>query len=361
VKVNQAKFPVQLMCRLLHVSKSGYYAWDERPLCERKRVDMTLIGTIDAIHRRSRGAYGSPNIHAELADDHGIRVGRKRVARLMRAANIQGIRLRRFVITTRRDPAAKPVTDLVERRFYAEAPNRLWVADITYIPTWAGFLYLAAVLDVFSRKAVGWAMATHLRTELVLAALNMAIAQRRARGVIHHADHGCQYTSTAFGNRCVEAGIMPSMGSVGDCYDNAMAESFWATLEREVLSQRCFRTHAEARRAVFEWLEGWYNPHRRHSSLGYRSPMNYERHALKQQAAELKIAPIICRQKSGGTQGQGYAARVAPRVSHAFGFSHHAAQHLPLTRQTGLLLPSDRNPGSRNPRTEQKGIISTPE
>ena len=191
MKVNQATYPVRVMCRLLQVSASGYYAWDERPLCERALVDRTLTGKIDAIHRRSRGAYGAPNIHAELADDHGIRVGRKRVARLMRAANLQGIRLRRFVVTTRRDPAAKPVTDLVERRFYAEAPNRLWVADITYIPTWAGFLYLAAVLDVFSRKAVGWAMATHLRTELVLAALNMAITQRHARGVIHHADHGC--------------------------------------------------------------------------------------------------------------------------------------------------------------------------
>jgi putative transposase len=289
VKVNQAQFPVQLMCRLLHVSKSGYYAWDERPLCERARVDRDLTGKIGAIHRRSRGAYGAPNIHAELADDQGIRVGRKRVARLMRAANLQGIRLRRFVVTTRRDPAAMPVRDLVERRFYAEAPNRLWVADITYIPTWAGFLYLAA--------------------------LNMAITQRRARGVIHHADHGCQYTSTAFGNRCVEAGIMPSMGSVGDCYDNAMAESFWATLEREVLSQRCFRTQADARLAVFEWLEGWYNPHRRHSSLGYRSPMNYERHALKQQAVEIKNAPIVYQPKSGDTQGQGYAASVAPRGS----------------------------------------------
>ena len=192
MKVNQAKYPVRLMCHLLHVSKSGYYAWDERPLCERERVDIALTGQIEAIHRRSRGAYGSPNIHAELADDHGIRVGRKRVARLMRAAHIRGVTLRRFVVTTRRDPAAKPVTDLVERRFYAQAPNRLWVADATYIPTWTGFLYLAMVLDVYSRKIVGWAMGNCLNTELMLAALDMAIAQRRPRGVIHHSDRGCQ-------------------------------------------------------------------------------------------------------------------------------------------------------------------------
>ena len=285
MKVNQAKFPVRLMCHLLHVSKSGYYAWDERPLCERERVDIELTGKIEAIHRRSRGAYGSPNIHAELADDHGIRVGRKRVARLMRAAHIRGVTLRRFVVTTRRDPTAKPVIDLVQRRFYAQAPNRLWVADATYIPTWTGFLYLAMVLDVYSRKIVGWAMGNQLNTELMLAALDMAIAQRRPAGVIHHSDRGCQYTSYAFGKRCTQAGIRPSMGRVGDAYDNAMAESFFASLEREVIDRQRFRNQIEARRAVFSWLESWYNPFRRHSSLGYRSPMNYERHALSRLAA----------------------------------------------------------------------------
>jgi transposase InsO family protein len=273
------------MCRLLNISKSGYYAWDERPMCERARVDIALTSKIDAIHRRSRGTYGSPNIHAELSDDHGIRVGRKRVARLMRAANIRGVTLRRFVVTRRRDPGAKPVVDLVERRFYAEAPNRLWVADATYIPTWAGFLYLAMVLDVYSRKVVGWAMGNHLNTELMLAALDMAIAQRRPAGVIHHSDRGCQYTSYAFGKRCTQAGIRPSMGRVGDAYDNAMAESFFATLEREVIDRQRFHSQIDARRAVFSWLESWYNPYRRHSSLGYRSPMNYERHALSRLAA----------------------------------------------------------------------------
>ncbi len=159
----------------------------------------------------------------------------------------------------------------------APGPNRLWVADITYIPTWAGFLYLAVVLDAFSRRIVGWAMATHLRTELVLEALNMALAQRRPAGVIHHSDQGTQYTSIAFGIRCREAGARPSMGSVGDCFDNAMCESFFATLECELLDRRRFHTQAEARMAVFEFIEGWYNPHRRHSALDYLSPINYER------------------------------------------------------------------------------------
>jgi putative transposase len=265
------------MCRVLKISRSGYYAWCDRPLSTRARRDLWLTEKIEEIHRRSRGVYGSPMIHAELADDYGVRVGRKRVARLMREAGLRGASLRRFVITTTSDPKAKRPPDLVERRFFAEGPNRLWVADITFIPTWSGFLYLAMVLDVYSRRVVGWAMETHLRTELILAALEMALVQRRPKGVIHHSDPGCQYTSYAFGKRCQEAGVMPSIGSVGDAYDNAMAESFFATLERELLSRRRFPSAAEAKMAVFEWLEGWYNPHRRHSSIGYRSPVNYER------------------------------------------------------------------------------------
>ncbi len=246
-------------------------------MSERARTDLMLTGKIEAIHRRSKGVYGSPNIHAELADEHGVRVGRKRVARLMRAAGMRGATLRRYVVTTQPDLKAPRAVDLVERQFYSEGPDRLWVADITYIPTWAGFLYLAVVMDVYSRRIVGWAMETHLRTELILAALNMAITQRRPTAVIHHSDRGCQYTSYAFGKRCREADVMPSMGSVGDAYDNAMAESFFASLERELLDRRRFKTQAEAKMAVFEWIEGWYNPHRRHSSLGYRSPVNYER------------------------------------------------------------------------------------
>ena len=236
-----------------------------------------LTGKIAAIHRRSRETYGAPTIHAELADDHGIRVGRKRVARLMRQSGLRGATLRKYVVTTTSDPAAAKPIDLVERRFFADAPDRLWVADMTYIPTWSGWLYLAIVLDVYSRKVIGWAMDTSMHTELILEALQRAVTQRQPRGVIHHSDRGSQYTSYAFGKRCQEAGIMPSMGSVGDAYDNAMAESFFATLEREVLDCRRFKSQAEARMAIFEWIEGWYNPHRRHSGLGYRSPVNYER------------------------------------------------------------------------------------
>jgi putative transposase len=192
VKVNQATHPVGMMCRLLKVSRSGYYGWLERPMCARAREDVALTGKIEAIHRGSKGVYGSPMIHAELADDHQIRVGRKRVARLMRCAGLRGATLRKFVVTTLRDPQAERAVDLVDRKFYTEAPDRLWVADITYVPTWSGFLYLAIVLDVYSRRIVGWAMETHLKTELILAALNMAITQRRPSAVIHHSDQGCQ-------------------------------------------------------------------------------------------------------------------------------------------------------------------------
>ena len=264
------------MCRVFGVSPSGFYAWNGRAPSARAVRDAELTVRIRVFHARSKGAYGAPNIHEDLRDE-GIRVGRKRVARLMKADGLQGVSRRKWVTTTVRDAEATPAADLVERQFAADAPNRLWVADITYIPTWAGFLYLAVVLDAVSRKIVGWAMAEHLRTELVLAVLNMALGQRRAKGLVHHSDHGTQYTSIAFGLRCKEAKIRPSMGTVGDAYDNAMCESFFATLECELLARRCFPTKAEARMAVFEFIEGWYNPTRRHSSLGRISPVEFER------------------------------------------------------------------------------------
>jgi len=251
----------------------------------RREADIGLTAKIHAIHRRSRGTYGAPRVHAELTDDHGLRVGCKRVARLMRAASLQGFTPKRFVRTTVRDETNAAAIDLVNRQFKATAPDQLWVADITYIPTWAGFLYLAIVLDVFSRKIVGWAMENHLRTELILAALNMALVLRRPAGIVHHSDRGCQYTSYAFGKRCQEMNVMPSMGSVGDAYDNAMAETFFATLEKELLSQGPFKSQAEAPTATFRFLEGWYNPHRRHSALGYLSPINFERKLITQQYA----------------------------------------------------------------------------
>ena len=276
MSANQAIYGVATMCRVLAVSASGYYAWLKRPPSARARADAALTARIRAVHQYSRGTYGAPRIHQELLAAE-IRTGCKRIARLMRTAGLKGASRRRWMVTTVREQNHRPAPDLVNRNFAASAPNCVWVADITYIPTWAGFLYLAVVLDVFSRRIVGWAMATHLRTELVLAALNMAIGQRRPAAVIHHSDQGSQYTALAFGRRCDEAGVRPSMGSVGDCFDNAMCESFFATLECELLDRRHFKTQIEARMAIFEFIEGWYNPHRRHSAINYLSPIDFER------------------------------------------------------------------------------------
>jgi putative transposase len=263
------------MCRLLGVSPSGFYAAVARPLSQRATRDLVLSAKLEAAHAASRGTYGAPRLHAELAAT-GDHVGKKRVARLMRKARLIGISPRKARFTTVRDPAGRPSDDLVKRDFTARGPDQLWVADITYVPTWAGFLYLAVVLDAWSRRIVGWAMSTSLKTAVVLDALNMAVAQRQPRNVVHHSDHGCQYTSIAFGLRCREAGVRPSMGTVGDAYDNAMCESFFGTLECELLERRRFHSQAEARMAVFDYLEGFYNPRRRHSALDYKSPIEYE-------------------------------------------------------------------------------------
>jgi len=276
MSANQASFPIATLARVLGVSASGYYAWLHRPPSAHAPADAALLKRIRTVHAGSRETYGAPRVHAELRAG-GERHGRKRIARLMRRAGLVGASRRRGgPVTPRRDREARPAPDLVDRNFTADRPNRLWVADITFIPTAAGFLYLAVVLDAWSRKVVGWAMANHLRTELVLDALEMAVGQRRPRGVIHHSDQGSQYTSLAFGARCKEAGVRPSMGSVGDAYDNALCESFFATLECELLDRRRFASQAEARTAVFSFIEGFYNPVRLHSALGYRSPIAYE-------------------------------------------------------------------------------------
>ena len=264
-----------MMCRLLEVSTSGYYAWLKRPLSQRSREDAILLEKIRMFHLRSRGTYGVPRIHLDLREE-GVWVGRKQVARLMQAACLQGVSRRKHTRTTIRRSGARPAPDLVNRNFVADRPDQLWVADITYVHTWVGFLYLAVVMDAWSRKIVGWAMANHLRTELVIDALQMAIEQRQPEGVIHHSDQGSQYTSLAFGKRCRDAGVRPSMGSIGDYYDNAFCESFFATLECELLDLQSFQSRVVAGRAVFEFIVGWYNPHRRHSSIGYASPMRYE-------------------------------------------------------------------------------------
>ena len=214
MRAHQAVYPVQTMCRVLEVSRSGYYAWRRREPSARAQSDATLTARIREVHEDSRKTYGSPRIHAELQEE-GQRVGRKRVARLMRGARLEGASRRRFVKTTQRAEDARPAPDLVDRDFSVSGPDQLWVADITYVPTWAGFLYLAVVLDAWSRRIVGWAMATHLRTELVLDALDMALWQRRPEAVIHHSDQGTQYTSIAFGLRCKQAGVRPSMATLG--------------------------------------------------------------------------------------------------------------------------------------------------
>ena len=276
VEQEKANHPVRTLCRTLGVSPSGYYAWRDRGPSVHQQRDLELAVLVREAHRLGRGTYGAPRVHAELREA-GEHVARKRVARLMREQDLAGVRRRRFVTTTVADPAADPAPDLVGRDFTAPAPDRLWVADITYLPTRAGFCYLAAITDAFSRRVVGWSMATHMRTELITAALDMALTRRSpGQGLVHHSDRGSQYTSLAFGQRLRDAGIAPSVGAAGSCYDNAMAESFFATLEKELIDRSDWATPADARAAVFEYIEVFYNRIRRHSGTGYLSPAAFE-------------------------------------------------------------------------------------
>ena len=265
-----------MLCQVLDVSTSGYYAWCDRPSSQRAKDDEKLTEQIRAFHQRSNGTYGAPRIFQDLREV-GVHTSKKRVARLMRQAKICGVSRRKGILTTQGSITDEKVPDLVKRDFRVDKPNKLWVADITYIKTWSGFLYLSVVIDAFSRRVVGWAMASHLKTQLVLDALDMALWNRRPDGVIHHSDQGSQYTSYAFGQRCAKMGVRPSVGSVGDCFDNALCESFFATLECEVIDRESFPNHGQAKLAIFEYIEGWYNPHRRHSALKYQSPITYEK------------------------------------------------------------------------------------
>ncbi len=267
---------VAVACRVLRVSTAGYYEWRERGPSARAVADEALSAEIAEIHQLSRGTYGSPRVHAELRLGRDVRCGRKRVARLMRTAGLQGAFRRR---TRRRQPAPPVHDDLVQRRFVADAPDKLWVTDITEHPTREGKVYLAAVLDVYSRRIVGWSIADHLRSELVVDALEMARWRRRPpRGqTVVHSDRGSQYTSWAFGQRLRAAGLLGPMGRVGSAYDNAMMESFFGTLQLELLDRCRWQTRAELATAIFEWIEGWYNPRRRHTSIENLSPVDYER------------------------------------------------------------------------------------
>lgn len=235
---NQAVYPVRSLCRVLGVSASGFYAWRDRPRSARAMNNAVLTERIRQIHADSDQTYGMPRVRAELRAQ-GVTVSRQRVARLMRHAGLQGVSRRRaYIVTTQRNERQRPAPDLVQRRFHADSPNALWVADMTYVPTWAGFIYLAVVLDAWSRRIVGWSIGEEMNTDLVLGALNMALQQRRPEQVIHHSDQGSQYTSLAFGNRCRQMGVRPSMGTVGDAFDNAMAESFFASLECELIDRK---------------------------------------------------------------------------------------------------------------------------
>jgi putative transposase len=276
IAAEKATFPVRFMCRNLGVSPSGYYDRARRPPSRREIDNVFLTKRITQIWEASRRTYGAPRIWAELRFEGHV-ISPKRVARLMRAARIQGVHVRRRYRTTRRALGVAPAPDLVRRRFDVAEPDRVWVADITYVRTVEGFLHLAAVMDLHSRRIVGWQMTPHLRTELVVDALEMAISRRRpAAGLVHHSDQGTQYTSFAFGRRLREAGLLPSMGAVGTAYDNAVVESFFGTLKRELLPGRRFPTRTQARSAIFEWIEVFYNRQRRHSTLGQLSPAEFE-------------------------------------------------------------------------------------
>jgi putative transposase len=294
IDAKKAQHPVSLLCSVLGVSRAGYYAFKQRPVSPRALRDAELCEQIGAIHSESEGTYGWPRIHAELRH-RGVRVSRKRVARLMREAGLSGMVRRRRGKTTISVPGIATAPDLVRRDFAPTAPNRLWVADLTEIATWEGKLYLAVVVDCYSRRCVGWAMAEHMRAELVVEALEMAIWHRRPNvGLVHHSDRGGQYVSLIFGQTARAAGINISMGAKGCALDNAVCEAFFATLKKELTRRRSWPSRRELQTAVFAWIEGWYNRRRLHSTLGYLSPLEYENRTLDQTGAGLaasRLAP----------------------------------------------------------------------
>jgi putative transposase len=282
IEAKKAEHSIKTMCRVLEVSRSGFHAWQRREPCQRVREDERLLARIRQIHKANRRVYGSPRIHAELVLEDGERIGRKRVERLMRQHAISGLVRRRCGRTTIRVPGVRVCDDLLEREFTAQAPNQKWVADITYLRTWQGWLYLVAVQDLYSRRIVGWAMADHMRTELVIDALQMALSHRQpAPGLIWHSDQGSQFVSLAFGQQARAAGIAQSMGSRGDCYDNSVAETFFATLKKELIHRRSWPEKNELRSEIFEYIEIFYNRRRRHSTLGMLSPADYENSTLR--------------------------------------------------------------------------------
>ena len=285
IAAERAGHSIKTLCRVLGVSRSGFHAWRTRPPSARTVADQVLLERVRELHIASRRTYGSPRIYRDLRAD-GVAVGRKRVERLMRQAGISGTVRRRRGCTTIRVPGVRVADDLVKRNFQPSAPNRLWVADITYLRSWEGWLYLAVVVDCYSRRVVGWALEDHLRAELVVDALEQALQRRRPdRGLVHHSDQGSQYVSLALGRRCRLAGIEQSMGGRGSAYDNALCESFFKTLKSDLVDRRSWPTKPELRTAVFDYIECFYNRRRRHSSLDYHSPAEYERITQRTKAA----------------------------------------------------------------------------
>jgi putative transposase len=298
IAATKAEHSIKIMCRVLEVSRSGFHAWARRAPSARAVADQALTERIAEIHGDSRKTYGSPRVHAELRLEDDVRVGRKRVERLMRHAGLSGQVKRRRGKTTITVQGVRTAPDLVERDFDPTEPNRLWAADITYIRTWEGWLYLASVMDLYSRRIVGWAIADHLRAELVVDALEMAVARRRPdAGLVHHSDQGSQYTSLIFTRRCRSVGIDVSMGSRGDCFDNAVLESFHASLKKDLIHRRSWPTKAEARTAVFDYIEAFYNRRRRHSTLGMLSPVQFETSTLRTDRPSLAASRLASTNK----------------------------------------------------------------
>jgi transposase InsO family protein len=276
IQAEKARFPVKVLCRVLGVSRSGFYGAQTRAPSTRARVDADLGSRIEKIHRDSNQTYGSPRIHDQLKDDD-VPVSRKRVARLMRERELKALPRRRFRKTTDSSHSFPIAPNLLQRDFAPIAPDLVWAADITYVWTWQGWMYLAVVLDLFSRRVVGWALAEHMRTELVVSALTMALGRRKPeRGLVHHSDRGSQYASTEYRELLAQHGIECSMSRKGDCWDNAVVESFFGTLKAELLDRCSWPTHEDTRIEIARYIELFYNPIRKHSFLSYKSPAQFE-------------------------------------------------------------------------------------
>jgi transposase InsO family protein len=277
IEEHKQEFAIVVMCHVLSVSESGFYAWRKRPTCRRKREDAHLTQEIQQVFETHHGRYGSPRIHRDLRDE-GIRCSRKRVARLMRAEELSARSKRRKVITTKRDETHPVALNVLNRDFHAEEPDKKWATDITYIPTKQGWLYLAVILDLYSRMVVGWSMSGNCDENLVEHALEQALARRRPKaGLLHHSDRGSQYTSHAYQAYLRRYGIQSSMSRKGNCWDNAAMESFFGTLKDECVRETFYSSHEEARSELFIYIEAYYNRVRRHSTLGYMSPLQYEK------------------------------------------------------------------------------------